>query len=237
MFDGTKGGLIMKFLKLLWVVTVLLLAAALTSCNIGSTPAPAQDANAIYTSVAGTMIAQFNDQQTQTAQAIPPSPLAGPTIADTFTPLPIFTEIPLGMPISINTPVSVILPTPSTGGLTWGETGIGCDDATYLSETEPARGTMFRVGDHFAKSWSFQNTGTCIWINSYTFAFISGSRMGGKDIPISRTVDFTVPGKSHTFTINFVAPHGAGHYTGAWQMKNATGTQFGARVWVDIVVK
>ena len=64
----------MQITKSFGVATVLVLAAALTSCNIGKAPEPTQDVNAIYTSAAGTMVAQLNDQQTQTAQAIPPLP-------------------------------------------------------------------------------------------------------------------------------------------------------------------
>lgn len=53
----------MHLTKLIWVGTVLVLAAALTSCNIGKAPEATQDVNAIFTSAAGTMIAQLNDQQ------------------------------------------------------------------------------------------------------------------------------------------------------------------------------
>ena len=77
----------MRFMKLIWVVIALLLTAALTSCS-GTASEPSQDVNAVYTSVAGTMVAQFNDQQTQTAQAVPPSPSASPTELDAAIPAP-----------------------------------------------------------------------------------------------------------------------------------------------------
>ena len=226
----------MRFMKLFWVVTALLLTAGLTSCS-GTAPEPTQDVNAVYTSVAGTMVAQFNGQQTQTAQAVPPSPTASPTELAIVLPAPTIAVEPSQTPFLINTPSIAVLPATSTGGLTFGETGVGCDNATYLSETEPGRGTLFKPGINFTKAWTFQNSGTCTWINSYTFAFISGDQMGGRDIRLYKTVDFTAPGLNHTFVVNFQAPHGGGHYQGFWQMKNATGTEFGARVVIDIVVK
>jgi hypothetical protein len=214
-----------------------LLAAALTSCNIGSTPPSAQDANAIYTSVAGTMIAQLYDQQTQTAQAAPPSSTATLTVLDTNTPLPTYPATPSEMPLSINTPSGPILPAPSTVGGTPGSTKVGCDDSAYVSETEPSAWAQFKAGVNFSKSWTLQNTGTCPWINSFRFVFVGGDRMGGRDIPITRTVDFVIVGHTHTFTINFQAPRIAGHYQGIWQMKNPDNIEFGRSVLVDIVVK
>jgi hypothetical protein len=227
----------MQRIKLIRMATVLVLAAVIASCNTGQAPEPAQDANAIYTSVAGTMFAQLHDRQTQTAQAVPPSPLPSLTAPATLEPPPTLPEIPSNTPIVFNTPNSAALPPTSVGGLTYGVTGVGCDDAAYLSTTEPGDGTKFKGGVNFTKSWTFQNTGTCTWINSFSFAYINGDRMGGKDVLISRSVDFVTPGHTHAFTVSLEAPRGPGEYRGCWQMKNATGTQFGARVCVDIVVK
>ena len=227
----------MQLIKQKWVVIALLFAIALASCNTAKPAEPALDANAVYTSVAGTMFAQLNDHQTQTAQAVPSSTVTN-TVPDTNTPLPVDTDTPLptGTPFSINTPGEVVLPS-TPGGLTWGETGVGCDDATYLSETEPRSGTKFSPGTNFTKTWTFQNSGTCTWINSYSFAYVTGERMGGGDVRVSMSVNYVAPGQTHSFTVDLDAPHGPGRHVGCWQMKNATGTQFGARVCVDIVVK
>lgn len=221
----------MSIKKSAWAVIVLCLSAALASCNIGSTPAPTTDVNAIFTFAAGTMNAQLNDQATQTAQA------ASPTAAATNTPLPTIPVIPLGTPFFTSIPGSAALPTASTGGNTLGSTAVGCDNATYLSETKPDDGTQITAGDTFKKGWSFQNTGTCTWNTGYTFAFVTGEQMGGNNIAISKDADFTAPGHSQTFIVSLQAPATAGDYKGYWQMKNAQGTPFGSRVWVDIVVK
>lgn len=222
----------MRFNRLTWTVTTLLLAAALTSCNIGATPQPTIDVNAIFTFAAGTMNAQLNDQGTQTAQA------ASPTPAATFTPLATFPVTPLGTPFSITTPGGgAALPTTASGGGTLGSTAVGCDNSNYLSETKPDDGTQVTAGTDFTKGWSLQNTGTCAWKAGYSFAFDSGDQMAGKDIVLSKSEDFTDPGHSQTFIIKLQAPASAGEYKGYWRMKNATGTAFGSRVWVDIVVK
>jgi Ig-like domain from next to BRCA1 gene len=221
----------MVFKKLIWAGIALLLVAALTSCTIGSTPEPTTDVSAIFTFAAQTMDAQLSNQGTQTAQAASPTPLV------TYTPLPTFPVIPLGTPFSISTPGGAALPTNSTGDSTLGSTAVGCDNSTYLSETTPNDGTQITAGDTFTKGWSLQNSGTCAWNSGYSFAFITGDQMGGKDIVLSKDADFTDPGHSQTFIVKLQAPATAGTYKGYWQMKNATGVEFGSRVWVDIVVK
>jgi len=217
--------------KLTGAVVVILMAAALTACGSGSTPVPTTDVGAIFTFAASTMNAQLNDQGTQTAQAASPTPLV------TFTPLPTFPVIPLSTPFSVGTASGAALPTTSTGGSTIGSTAVGCDNSTYLSETPPNDGTQFTAGDTFKKGWGLKNSGTCAWNSGYSFVFITGDQMGGKDIVLSKSADFTDPGNSNTFIVPLQAPATAGEYKGYWQMKNATGTAFGSRVWVDIVVK
>jgi hypothetical protein len=226
----------MQLMKSMWVSIALVLIVTLTSCGPGNTPEPAQDANAIYTSVAGTMVAQLNDQQTQTAQAVPPTAFVSPTPPDTNTPLPTFPVTPLETPVTINMPSGALAPTISSAGGT-PSTGAGCYDSKFITESEPADGTQFSKEQNFSKSWTFQNTGTCTWVNSFTFGFQSGDRMAGKNIVISRSVDYTLPGNNHTFTVYFEAPNAAGHYIGFWQMRTPEGGSFGSRVWVDIVVK
>ncbi len=221
----------MHIKKFAWAVTALLLTTALASCNIGATPAPTIDANAIFTAAASTMNAQLNDQATQTASAVSPTPAA------TITPLPTFPVIPLGTPFATTAPGGAIAPTTSSAGGSVGSTAVGCDNATYVSETKPDDGTQYSAGDTFSKGWSLENSGTCAWDTGYSFAFATGDLMGGKDIVLSKSTDFTDAGHSQTFIVKLTAPAAAGEYKGFWQMKNATGVQFGSRVWVDIVVK
>jgi hypothetical protein len=229
--------------KVIGVATVLLLATALTSCNIGKAPEPTQDVNAIFTSAAGTMIAQLNDQQTQTAQAVPPTALVSPTPFDTMTPLPTIAGLaigtPFGTPFVLNTPGGIavtVAPTSSGSGST--SYAVGCNNAEFVGETIPD-GTIIHPGKKFSKAWQLQNTGTCTWDEGYSFQFKSGEQMQGENVYLTKqssSSDFTPPGHSQTFVIHMWAPGTAGEYIGYWQMKDDAGNWFGSLVSVDIHV-
>lgn len=232
----------MHFKNLTWMGTALLLATVLVSCNIGKAPEPTADVNAIYTSAAGTLIAQVNDQQTQTAQAVSPTPLVSPTALATFTPLPTFPvgtgSVPFGTPFTLGTPGAGLTPLPSplpNGTLASGY-AVGCDNATLIGETVPD-GTREKGGEVFEKSWDFLNSGTCTWDEGYSFAFKSGDQMQGNDIKIDLEKEFTKPGHTQNFIVQLTPPIRAGEYKGFWQMKNDSGVWFGSLVWVDIIIK
>ncbi len=229
----------MNFKKLIWTFAAVLLAAALTSCNIGKAPEPTPDVNAIYTAAAATMVAGLSSQQTQTAQAMPPTatstPLASPTPFPTFA---IATgSIPFGTPgtaIVFGTPGTARPTLPSgTGVFSY---PVGCNDATFIGETKPLDGTMMTAGKLFDKGWSMLNSGTCTWDEGYSFAFKSGDRMQGNDIKITQSADFTKPQHSQAFIVQMQVPNAQGHYKGFWQMKDDQGNWFGSIVYVDISV-
>ncbi len=242
----------MQFKKLPWVMTAVLLAASLSSCNIGKAPEPTQDVNAIYTAAAGTMLAQFGDQMTQTAQAIPPTPAESPTPLATFTSLPTFSVAPgttpfgaAGTQFVFNTPAGAgtPLPTLSTGGSTGStsSTAVGCSDSAYVTE---ASGSGFTVdGDTVASNKKFSvgfqmaNTGTCSWDQGYSFVFVSGDQMNGNNILIKSGDRVTAPGNSNTFIVNFQAPAASGDYKSFWRMKDDKGNLFGQTVYIQITVK
>ena len=236
----------MQLKRLFWVVAVLLLTTVLTSCNIGKSPEPTADVNAIFTSAAGTMIAQLNDQQTQTALAVPPTSASSPTPLDTFTPLPTFAQgsTVLGTPFLFNTPgtgltplapLATIAPTTGSGSTHF---AVGCNDATFIGETVPD-GTMVKPVKRFDKAWSLLNTGTCTWDEGYSFDFKSGDQLNGENILITKRNDsssFTAPGHSQAFIVQMWAPGTAGEYKGFWQMKGDDGNWFGSIVSVDVQV-
>ncbi len=231
----------MQITKPLGMVTVLLLAAVLTSCNIGKAPEPTQDVNAIYTSAAGTMIAQLNDQQTQTAQAAPPTAAASPTPLDTMTPLPTLANLagvtPFGTAFVLGTPGGLLTPLATVAPAGSGSNGlaVGCNNAAFVAETIPD-GTIIQPSKKFVKTWQFQNIGTCTWDEGYSFDFKSGEQMQGENVRITQSSDFTAPGHSISFNIHMWAPSGHGEYKGYWQMKDDAGNWFGSLVSVDIQV-
>lgn len=234
----------MQLKKLIWAAAVILLTAALTSCNIGKSPEPTVDVNAVFTSAAGTMVAQLNDQQTQTAVAVTPTPLSSPTSLDTFTPLPTFSQAstPFGStPFIFDTPgigVTPLAPTlPSSGSVVSGM-AVGCNNATFVAETIPD-GTVIVPAKKFSKAWELLNSGTCTWDEGYSFDFKSGEQMQGDNVTMtkqSNSGDFTAPGHTQTFVIHMWTPGTAGEYKGYWQMKGDDGNWFGSLVSVDVVV-
>jgi hypothetical protein len=233
----------MQFKKLAWAAAALVLSAGLASCNIGKSPEPTIDVNAVYTAAAGTMIAQLSDQQTQTAGAVSPTPLVSPTALATFTPLATFPlgigGTPLGIPLTtFGTPVGALTPLPSPAPVGTGifSFPVGCNDAMLIG-SGPEDGTREQGAKVFEANFDFQNVGTCVWDEGYSFAFKSGDPMQGNDIKILHENDFTKPGHSQNFVLQLTPPIRAGEYKGYWQMKGDDGQWFGSLVWVDIVVK
>ncbi len=218
--------------KICAILGALSAMLALTACNIGRSPEPTPDVNALYTAAAETLIAQFNEQQTQTAQAASPTPQASPTPLSSPSPFPTF-ALPGLTPLSTLAPGLTALPTTSVGGAV--SFPVGCDDAKFISETVPDK-TRINAQADFKKAWSLLNVGTCTWDEGYTFAFKSGERLSGNNITITRDVDFTPPGGSQAFVVNLKAPNKVGDFIGFWQMRNDAGTWFGSLVSVYIVV-
>ncbi len=233
----------MQFKKLIWMMAAGLLAASLSSCNIGKAPEPTQDVNAIYTAAAGTTIAQFSDQMTQTAQAVSPTPAGSPTPLATFTSLPTFSLAPAGTttsggtPFVFNTPAGTALPTLSTGGTgSTSSTASGCSDSAYVDQTV-TDGTTFAANKKFTVGFQLNNTGTCAWGAGYSFVFVSGDQMGGTNIVITKADAETQPGQSNSFILKLQAPSSSGDHKGFWRMKDPKGNFFGSLVYIDIHVK
>jgi hypothetical protein len=230
----------------------ILLAAALllTACNMGATPAPTVDVNAINTAAVATAMGQLSAQFTQTALAAPPAAaistntaVALPTSAQPATngalPTVSFNSTPVtgATPLAGFTPLaSPLAPTVSSGPQS---TANGCNDALFMGETIPDK-TQFNPGKAFSKAWQLQNTGTCTWDEGYTFAFladVSSPEIAGYDIVIKSTDESTKPGHSQSFIVKLTAPSKSGEYFGYWKMKDDAGNFFGPRVYLDIIVK
>ncbi len=233
----------MSFRKFAGTAAAVFMVAALTSCGTGTTPAPTIDANAIYTAAAQTLAAGIGAGETQTAQAVTPTGAASPTPLATFS---IATgSSPFGTPLAGGTPFNFIvtppagttpLPAGTQAGGGSGSGAVGCNNATYLSETDPLDKTQISAGKKFTKGWSMQNSGTCAWGTGYSWAFVSGDQMAGVNIAITAKDTSTAPGHSNTFIVKLTAPATAGEYKGFWRMKAPDGTFFGDMPWVDIVV-
>jgi ABC-type amino acid transport substrate-binding protein len=108
-----------------------------------------------------------------------------------------------------------------------------CDYMSFVADITVPDGTQVNPGQSFTKTWRIQNTGTCTWDSSYTFAFVQGNSMGGQKQAINGSV---APGQTYDVSVNMTAPTTPGSYGSEWQMVNGQGVPFGTRVWVHIVV-
>jgi len=226
----------MRFKKFLGLVAVVL-PMLLSACNIGinaPASAPTPDVNAVFTAAAETMIAQFSVQQTQTAQAIPPSPLPSPTALPSFTPLPTFAGG--GTPFGAgSTPFGAFTPLASAPAPIGTPQSDPCHKSGFVTETYPD-GSILKPGEDFKKVWAVQNTGTCTWDDGYVFTFAAGDKLDGYDVPIEFTKDFVKPGEVHNFAVNLTAHLAPGTYQGCWKMKDDHGYFFGIYFCVIIEV-
>jgi len=234
----------MSFHKSSWLVIVLVLALALTSCNIGATPQPTVDVGAIYTAAAQTAIADLSQQMTATALAASPTPqptatLPPPTATNTlaanttpFATFPVGNFTPVGnvTPGGIFTPIASVAPPAATS------TGPLCDNSAFVADITVPDGTVMQPGEDFYKIWRLKNTGTCTWDEGYQLAFAWGDPLDGVPFTIQQRDDFVLPGATADFGINMTAHLAPGEYSGCWRMKNDRGTFFGAVVCVSIKV-
>lgn len=238
------------------VFIVATAALILAGCNVGATPAPTLDVNAINTTIVETTVAQLSLQFTQTAQAQPtstPAPtdtpvnlptFALPTVAGAVTPttsgaLPTISFN--ATQVVNNTPAVGFTSLPTLGAPTssGSTTKVGCNDAMFVAENLPD-GSKITAGKKFSKVWQIQNTGTCTWDEGYAFVFQSdrsSPEIKGYDIVIKKKEDFTAPGHSQSFIVDLTAPTTSGEYKGYWKLRTDDGTYFGPLVYFDIIVK
>jgi hypothetical protein len=220
----------------------LVLAIILSSCNIGATPVPTQDVGAIQTQA-------FSQVLTQAAAAYTPTAMPTNTAAATVTlsAPPTFAAIGGGAatPFDFNTPVPgltplVLSPVPTlAGGVATITTLNGCNNGAFTGESAPYDGAVLDPNRWYDKNFTIMNTGACTWDEGYAFVFQPGySTPGfdGYDILLRKTVDFTPPGKSITFTIKLKSEVQPGEHIGAWKLRDDGGNYFGPLVFVKYVV-
>ncbi|MBK9925631.1 MAG: hypothetical protein IPP66_10095 [Anaerolineales bacterium] len=231
------------------LITLFTVALMLAACNVGVAPAPTMDINAVNTAIVGTTIAQYSAQFTQTAQAIPPTPMptdtpqelptfaqpttdasgalptvsfdTTPTIEGAASPLPAFTQ--------------VAAPTKAaTQAL-----GDSCFNSVFEGDITIADGTVLKGGEDFQKVWKIRNTGTCTWDEGFTLVYIGGSKpdLDPYNFEFKKSSDFVDGGEAIDIGINLTAPCTPGKYEGHWRMRNDGGYYFGTLLSVYIEVK
>jgi len=96
-----------------------------------------------------------------------------------------------------------------------------------LGDVNYPPGSQIQPGTSFQKTWQVQNTGSCIWINSYGNLNISGGSFGA---PSPSTIPYTQPGQTVNVSVNMIALQQPGSYRSVWQLRASNGALFGAQM-------
>ena len=108
--------------------------------------------------------------------------------------------------------------------------------AVLLRDVTIQDNTQVKPNEKFTKTWEFQNTGTCPWIN-YTLVFAAGDAMGA---PLSAPIPVTVSSEKALVSVDLTAPAASGTYTGYFTLHNSADkiVMIGVEktFWVKIVV-
>lgn len=230
------------------VFTLMTAALLMTACNMGATPAPTVDVNAINTAAVATAMGQLSAQFTQTALA---APSATPISTNTALPLPSF-ALPTSsgasptaggaLPtLSFNTtPLAGFTPLASPAGPAGPTASLGdaCNNSVYIDDITIPDNTEMRPGTDFEKVWRVQNTGTCTWDEGYKLAFVGGdAALDPYTFEFRRAADFVAGGATADLSIDLTAPLAEGSYTATWRMQTDSGSYFGTPLTVVIIVK
>jgi hypothetical protein len=237
--------------------SLLTAALALGACNVGATPAPTIDVNAINTAAFNTAMAQVGAQQTQTALAAPSAtsqptntavalgtvalpttggalPTAGgsgalPTVSFNITPNANTTPLAGFTPLAGSTAA----PAGPTASL-----GDACNNSAFVADVTIPDNSVLKPGINFEKTWRIQNTGTCTWDEGYTLVYIGGTtpNLDPYDLQIKNSKDFVAGGATADLTVKLTTPCGPGEYNGTWRMRSDTGYFFGTPLSVYVKV-
>ncbi len=238
--------------KSIWLAGTMALSIVLGACNMGATPPPTQDPGAIQTQAFSVVLTQAALDQTQTAQALPPTALPTNTPQPTATLglIPTASFLGTNTPFAFNTqqpgltPLALPSVAPTAGAYSTLPTTNGCNDAWYIGESGPVDGATLLAGKELIKTFELLNAGTCAWDEGYSFSFRpeyssspEGATLGyyGKDEFITGLTYFTKPGESRVFKINFTVPKKLGEYVWAWKLKDDAGNLFGSLVFMKFI--
>lgn len=121
--------------------------------------------------------------------------------------------------INLNPTVSIV-PSETTTPISAVTSSAKCTDASVLLRDVTIQDdTHVDAGEKFTKTWEFQNTGTCLWIN-YKIKFSSGDLMNA---PLSTPIADTPPSGIVQASVELTAPTADGKYTGHFTLLNSNG--------------
>jgi len=227
------------------LIALLTAALILTACNVGVAASPTSevDVNALNTAIVGTTIAQYSEQFTQTALAVPPTvvpsdtpiplptiapvtaistfSLESPTVAAEASPIPGFTQLPSPVPAA-------------TQAL-----GDECSNNVFEGDITIPDGSILKGGEDFQKIWKIRNTGNCTWDDGFSLVYIGGSSpdLDPYNFNFTKSSDFVSSGEAVNIGINLTTPCSIGKFEGHWRMRNDQGYYFGTILSVYVEVQ
>ncbi len=105
--------------------------------------------------------------------------------------------------------------------------------ARFLGDVTIPPGSVIQPGTAFQKTWQVQNTGSCIWINTYGIQNIAGGTLSAQS---PSPIPYTPPGQTVNISLNMTAPQPPGNYNSVWQLRAANGALFGPQLSAQINV-
>ncbi len=110
-------------------------------------------------------------------------------------------------------------------------------DAVCVSNGVPTNGAHVTAGAAYTKTWVMSNSGTLAWSSNslYSFSFGRGDNPASSSAVHFASAESVAPGATRPFSVTFSAPTNGGICAGFWSLRHA-GTNFGERVWLDLVV-
>ena len=143
-------------------------------------------------------------------------------------------EMTIARPSQLPTPTSSVQEAlPAVAAPTPTPANTCMNGMVYVADVSIPDGTGMNQGAGFRKTWRVKNTGSCTWDSNYSFIFVSGAQMGGRNINIPGIVG---PNQTVDLSIDMTAPYADGIYQGYWQMRSPEGKNFGETIWVKIRV-
>jgi len=85
----------------------------------------------------------------------------------------------------------------------------------------------------FLKIWRMRNEGSAPWSEHTALSFIGGDLLGA---PRAVLVGSVPPGIEVDLSVDMIAPTVPGRYVSYWRLSNPDGSNFGHRLWVEIIV-
>lgn len=110
-------------------------------------------------------------------------------------------------------------------------------DAVCLSNSVPTNGAHVTAGAAYTKTWVMSNSGTLAWASNTldSFSFGRGDNPASSAAVHFAAAENVAPAATRAFSVTFTAPTNGGISAGFWSLRR-NGTNFGERVWLDVVV-